>query len=131
MLGARGQPGRAECALCVRSSRAKSLGRQPARRYEKGETIAYYDGKDVTDAAPKKTDYVLEIEHRRVDGFGAFHGLQYINDARGSEFRNNIRINKNPPHHKNLRRLTHLVLSRHQHPRILYVSQEQQIDQLF
>ena len=66
-----------------------------ARRFEKGETIAYYDGKDVTDAPPKKTDYVLEVEHRRIDGFGAFHGLQYVNDARGSARRNNIRITRN------------------------------------
>ena len=35
MLGARGQPGRARCALRRRSSGANSSGRQPARRYEK------------------------------------------------------------------------------------------------
>lgn len=88
---------RGVCMYYIKPSLVEHAGRGAfaARRYEKGETIAYYDGKDVTDAAPKKTDYVLEIEHRRVDGFGAFHGLQYINDARGSEFRNNIRITRN------------------------------------
>ena len=40
--------------------------------------------------------YVMKLEtNQLVDGFGAFNGLQFVNDSRGTGKKNNMKITRN------------------------------------
>lgn len=85
-----------ECMYYVQKSSIPDAGNGAfaARRFKPDELLGYYDGKVIENMEHiKKSNYVMKVGKDYIDGYAAYHGLQYVNDARGNG-RNNLTITR-------------------------------------
>ena len=90
---------RDKAMFMVRPSTVAGAGKGlfAARRIRSGDIVGYYEGNTIERMEEGREDgaYVMKLDNQLVDGFGAFNGLQFVNDARGTTKRNNMKITRN------------------------------------
>ena len=89
---------RGEAMFLVRPSTIPGggLGLYAAREFPANKPIVFYQGTEVKDFEEGQFDatYVMQVQGKYIDGYGAFNGAQYTNDCRNFKKRNNLTLSQ-------------------------------------